>query len=70
MNCFIEIGDGENLEKCSICFGTFANAAFFIINLTNFIVRVVTLVTFQNTKAITIAYLSANVAGKLTAAVK
>lgn len=37
-NCFIESGEGENLEKCSICLGTLANAAFFIINLTNFIV--------------------------------
>lgn len=36
-NCFMERGEGENLEKCSICLGTLANAAFFIINLTNFI---------------------------------
>ena len=37
-NCFMESGEGENLEKCSICFGTLAKAAFFIINLTNFII--------------------------------
>lgn len=34
----MESGDGENLEKCSMCLGTLANAAFFMINLTNFIV--------------------------------
>jgi len=39
-NCFMESGEGENLEKCSICLGTLASAAFFIINLTNFIVAV------------------------------
>lgn len=37
-NCFMERGDGENFEKCSMCLGTLANAAFFMINLTNFIV--------------------------------
>lgn len=37
-NCFMERGDGENFEKCSMCFGTLANTAFFMINLTNFIV--------------------------------
>lgn len=39
INCFIERGDGENFEKCSMCLGTLASAAFFIINLTNFIVK-------------------------------
>ena len=34
----MESGEGENLEKCSMCFGTLAKAAFFIINLTNFII--------------------------------
>lgn len=34
----MERGDGENFEKCSMCLGTLANAAFFMINLTNFIV--------------------------------
>lgn len=37
-NCFMESGEGENLEKCSICLGALARAAFFMINLTNFIV--------------------------------
>lgn len=37
-NCFMERGEGENLEKCSICLGTLAKAAFFIMNLTNFII--------------------------------
>lgn len=36
-NCFMESGEGENFEKCSMCWGALANAAFFIINLTNFI---------------------------------
>lgn len=34
----MERGDGENFEKCSMCLGTLANAAFFMMNLTNFIV--------------------------------
>lgn len=51
MNCFIEIGEGENFEKCSTCFGTFANAAFFMTNLTNFIVKSVTSTTFQSTQS-------------------
>lgn len=34
----MESGEGENLEKCSICLGALARAAFFMINLTNFIV--------------------------------
>lgn len=38
-NCFIDKGDGENFEKWSICFGTLAKAAFFIRNLTNFIMQ-------------------------------
>lgn len=38
-NCFIDRGDGENFEKCSMCLGTLAKAEFFIINLTNFIVK-------------------------------
>lgn len=34
----MESGEGENLEKCSMCLGTLAKAAFLIINLTNFII--------------------------------
>lgn len=34
----MESGEGENLEKCSMCLGALAKAAFFMINLTNFIV--------------------------------
>lgn len=34
----MESGDGENLEKCSMCLGALARAALFMINLTNFIV--------------------------------
>ncbi len=34
----MESGEGENFEKCSICLGTLAKAAFFIINRTNFII--------------------------------
>lgn len=37
----MESGEGENLEKCSICLGTLAKAAFFMMNLTNFITAVV-----------------------------
>lgn len=37
-NCFMESGDGENLEKCSICLGTLARTAFFMMNRTNFMV--------------------------------
>lgn len=37
-NCFMESGEGENLEKCSICLGALARAAFFMINLTNFMI--------------------------------
>lgn len=37
-NCFMESGEGENLEKCSMCLGTLAKAAFFMMNLTNFII--------------------------------
>lgn len=36
----MESGEGENFEKCSMCLGTLAKAAFFIINLTNFIIAV------------------------------
>lgn len=36
----MESGEGENLEKCSICLGTLAKAAFFMMNLTNFIIAV------------------------------
>lgn len=32
----MESGDGENLEKCSICLGTLARTAFFMMNRTNF----------------------------------
>lgn len=32
----MESGDGENLEKCSMCLGTLARAAFFMMNRTNF----------------------------------
>lgn len=39
-NCFMESGEGENLEKCSMCLGTLAKAAFFMMNLTNFIIAV------------------------------
>lgn len=38
MNCFMESGEGENLEKCSMCLGTLASAAFFMIKRTNFMV--------------------------------
>lgn len=34
----MESGEGENLEKCSICLGALARAAFFMINLTNFMI--------------------------------
>lgn len=37
-NCFMERGEGENFEKCSMCCGALATAAFFMINRTNFIV--------------------------------
>lgn len=47
-NCFMDSGEGENLEKCSMCLGTLANAAFFIINLTNFIIAVEVLVPEAN----------------------
>ena len=34
----MESGEGENLEKCSMCLGTLARAAFFMMNRTNFMV--------------------------------
>lgn len=34
----MESGEGENFEKCSICLGALARAAFFMINLTNFMI--------------------------------
>lgn len=37
----MESGEGENLEKCSMCLGALARAAFFMINLTNFMVAAV-----------------------------
>ena len=33
----MESGEGENLEKCSMCLGTLARAAFFMMNRTSFI---------------------------------
>jgi len=40
----MESGEGENLEKCSMCLGTLANAAFFMMNLTNFIIITIIIV--------------------------
>jgi len=40
-NCFMDNGEGENLEKWSMCLGTLVKAAFFIIKRTNFILIVI-----------------------------
>lgn len=40
-NCFIDKGDGENLEKWSMCLGTLASAAVFIRDCTNFSLLVI-----------------------------
>ena len=40
-NCFMDRGEGENLEKWSTCLGTLASAAVFIRERTNFILLLI-----------------------------